>query len=316
MTNARPRDATEPPIDPVIERLALSFFDAEQLTAAIREAALEHRQLEAGAFTGELIALTAGPVVLNSGCYSRTLRARGCLPEEAVIVGAILDADRDGCINGYRFGARDLICYPAGAELDYLLPGCTRWAALQLPRTMLRDLDLSPALFAKPRVFSASLPGCARVVSRLARLVGTGPGISFSHWMDEIAALADELRQLGGHGLGLHARPSYAERMRQLRLFEQLVHERIGEDLRIPSLCDTIGVAQRTLEQAFQDQLGLSPRRYLTVLRLHAARTALLRGMDANIATIAASFGMRHPGRFATEYRNLFGEPPSATGRD
>ncbi|MBK1632584.1 hypothetical protein CKO31_17915 [Thiohalocapsa halophila] len=301
--------------EPVIERLALTFFDAEQLATAIREASIEHHQLEAGDFRGELRGLLAGPISLNSGRYSRMLRARGWLPEGAVVLGAILDAERDGCINGYRFGARDLVCYPAGAELDYLLPAGTHWTALQLPGTVLGELGLSASLFDRPRVFPASFPGSARIVNRIARLAGARSGTRVADWHAELGALAAELMLVVHNDQGRGGRPSYAERMGLLRTFERLVRERIDEDLRIPALCAGIGVAQRTLEQTFRDQLGISPRRYLTILRLHAARDALLRGADVDIASIAARCGMHHPGRFATEYRALFGEPPSATGR-
>jgi transcriptional regulator GlxA family with amidase domain len=174
---------------------------------------------------------------------------------------------------------------------------------------------MSASLFETPRVFSASFPGCARLVSRIARLAGAGPGTPLTDWHAELSALAAELMLVAHHGDAHGGRPSYAERMGLLRAFEQLVHEGIGEDLRIPALCAAIGVAQRTLEQAFRDQLGISPRRDLTILRLHAARIALLAAEEDDIATVAARCGLHHPGRFATEYRALFGESPSATAR-
>jgi AraC-like DNA-binding protein len=269
-----------------------------------------------GPFRGELTEVQAGPIIANSGCYSRTLRAVGCLPDDNVVVGAVLAAERDGCLNGYRFGARDLVCYPAGAELDYLLPARTRWAALQLPRTMLAaELGMPEELFLEPRVFPASLPGCARVVRRLERLLGIEDGCAADVVMQLAQDLAGDLVPMAELDAAGCTRPNYAERMQQLRCFERLVRERIGEDLRIPSLCDAIGVAQRTLEQTFQDHVGVSPRRYLTILRLHAAREALLRGIDVHIGSVAANCGLHHPGRFANDYRMLFGEPPSATAR-
>lgn len=142
---------------------------------------------------------------------------------------------------------------------------------------MLGELGLSARLFQTPRVFSAPLPGCALIVSRIARLAGARPGTPLTDWHAELPALAAELMVVAHHGDAGGGRPSYAERMGLLRAFEHLVRERIGEDLRIPALCAAIGVAQRTLEQSFRDQLGISPRRYLTILRLHAARQALRR---------------------------------------
>ena len=300
---------------PGTRRQTLTVFDAELLSEAVKDADIEHRQLEAGVFRGELSTLQAGAVVANAGCYSRTLRAHGMLPIDTVVVGAILASARDGCFNGFRFGARDLICYPNGAELDYLLPAHTRWAALQLPRSMLPELGLSASLFRQPKVFAASVPGCAPVVNRLAQLVGADAGTcSEADLLAGVDALTSGLtRQADGDENG--GRPSYAERARQVRCFEGLVRQRISEALRIPALCDEIGVSQRTLEQTFHDHLGLTPKRYLTILRLHVAREILLRRGDNDIAAIAAGCGLNHPGRFAIDYRRLFGELPSASAR-
>ncbi len=247
--------------EPCIRRLKLDLFDPDALTEAVQQAEIEHLQLEAGAFRGELLAVQAKSFIINSGCYSRTLRAQGSMPEQTIVVGAILSAVRNGCINGYRFGARDLICFPAGAEPDYLLPAHTHWAALQLPQSLLARLGLSPAPCRQPTVFPASAPGCAPVVRRLMRLVGAGADGAVRDLFNEVKALAADLMRLTDPGRGIAGRPAYAERLRQLRCFEQFVGGRIGDDLRIPALCDAIGIAQRTLEQSFQDQLGISPRR-------------------------------------------------------
>jgi AraC family ethanolamine operon transcriptional activator len=298
-------------------RQRLRCFDPQVLDTAVHGAQLEHRQLEAGAFEGVLSSRAIDAVIVNAGRYSRGLRVFGSLPADSVVVGAILSAKSDGCLNGYRFGRGDIICYPAGTELDYLLPAETHWVALQVPVAELSEWGLTSALFSTTRIFSASLPGCSRAVAALARLAdGNGTGERGSGGREVLDPLIDELAALAAAGAPALARPSYAERMRQLRRFEQLANERIGERLSIPALCEEIGVAQRTLEQGFRDHLGLSPRRYLTVLRLHAARRALLLDSDLPVATLARRCGINHPGRFACDYRTLFGELPTETGRD
>ncbi|HYN78481.1 MAG TPA: helix-turn-helix domain-containing protein [Lamprocystis sp. (in: g-proteobacteria)] len=85
--------------------------------------------------------------------------------------------------------------------------------------------------------------------------------------------------------------------------------------LNAPALCAEVGVSQRTLEYAFQEQLGTSPMDFIRRLRLHATRRALLAGERGGptVAEIAMTFGFYQLGRFATEYRTLFGELPSTT---
>jgi AraC-like DNA-binding protein len=85
----------------------------------------------------------------------------------------------------------------------------------------------------------------------------------------------------------------------------------------MPEICKAIRVPDRTLRMCCQEHLGMGPKRYLLLRRMHLARRAL-RGAasDATSVTdIATRFGFWQLGRFAVEYHSLFGESPSATLR-
>lgn len=85
--------------------------------------------------------------------------------------------------------------------------------------------------------------------------------------------------------------------------------------LSAPDLAAVTGVSQRTLEYAFRDELGTSPVRFIRRLRLHRVRRGLLAADPKadTVAEVAMSFGFYQLGRFAAEYRAVFGELPSAT---
>ena len=85
----------------------------------------------------------------------------------------------------------------------------------------------------------------------------------------------------------------------------------------IPELCGVAGVSQRTLEYGFLDLLGVTPVRYLNLLRLNRARRALRKATRGHqtVTEIALRLGFSNPSRFAHDYRRLFGEPPSSTLR-
>src|SRR5262249_24577851 len=110
---------------------------------------------------------------------------------------------------------------------------------------------------------------------------------------------------------------SVAQRQHELimRRFRRVVEERPGQPLYIPEICKAIRVSERTLRVCCQEQLGVGPKRYLLLRRLHLARRALRDGTaDATTVTeIATRYGFWHFGRFAGEYQSLFGEPPSST---
>lgn len=82
------------------------------------------------------------------------------------------------------------------------------------------------------------------------------------------------------------------------------------------TLCREIGVSERRLQLAFAEMYGMSPTAYLRQRALAIARSRLLRadeGESAPVTSIASGLGFNHLGRFATEYRQQFGEAPSAT---
>ncbi len=60
-----------------------------------------------------------------------------------------------------------------------------------------------------------------------------------------------------------------------LRRFRSAVEENPDQPLYIPDLCKAIGVSDRTLRICCEEQLGMSPKRYLLLRRMHLARRAL-----------------------------------------
>ena len=100
-----------------------------------------------------------------------------------------------------------------------------------------------------------------------------------------------------------------------MRRFRRAVEENTDQALYIPELCKSIGVSDRTLRVCCQEQLGLSPKRYLLLRRMHLARRALRESAPSatTVTEIATRYGFWQFGRFAGEYRSLFGELPFAT---
>ena len=100
-----------------------------------------------------------------------------------------------------------------------------------------------------------------------------------------------------------------------MRRFRRVLDENPDRALYLPELCAAINVPDRTLRLCCQEHLGMGPKQYLMLRRIHLARRAL-RAADPRVTTvteIATRYGFWHFGRFAGVYRSLFGEAPSAT---
>jgi AraC-like DNA-binding protein len=106
-------------------------------------------------------------------------------------------------------------------------------------------------------------------------------------------------------------------RTRVMRRLEAALAENSEQPLYVADLAAQIGVTYWTLRDCCLEYLGMSPKRYLWVRRMHLARGALRRA-DAERTTvteIAAEYGFWELGRFSVAYRSLFGESPSTALR-
>jgi transcriptional regulator GlxA family with amidase domain len=111
--------------------------------------------------------------------------------------------------------------------------------------------------------------------------------------------------------------PAHARRNELVKRVTAYLRDHAGEPVRVAHLSHVVGVSERTLRAAFQEVIGLSPKRYALTLRLSAARAALWIAdpQTTTVTDIATTFGFYELGRFAGRYRHTFGEVPSRTLR-
>ena len=87
---------------------------------------------------------------------------------------------------------------------------------------------------------------------------------------------------------------------------------------RIPSvseLCIAAHVSERTLREAFTREYDLPPTQYFRAWALDQAHRQLIHHQHntQTVTEIATGLGFDHLGRFAGRYKQIYGEPPSAT---
>jgi AraC-like DNA-binding protein len=96
---------------------------------------------------------------------------------------------------------------------------------------------------------------------------------------------------------------------------EEFFRLHVSEGVSIGQLSLFAGVSERSLRNAFYDVYTISPKRYMKLWQLHQVRHALRTGdvQNETVTDVATCHGFYELGRFAGEYKSLFGEPPSAT---
>lgn len=97
---------------------------------------------------------------------------------------------------------------------------------------------------------------------------------------------------------------------------EEYMRANLDEPLTVSEIAAAIGVSPRSLQLAFREVRSAAPREILALMRLHLVHEKLKSDKsDAGVTDIALECGVANIGRFASSYRETYGEKPSATRR-
>ncbi len=92
---------------------------------------------------------------------------------------------------------------------------------------------------------------------------------------------------------------------------QRLLLENLGTQWRIEYVARKLGIHPATLRRAFDNHLGISPKRYLDELRLLRARDLIFDG-TYTLAAIADELGFDSPYHFSNRFKQRFGLAPTA----
>lgn len=96
---------------------------------------------------------------------------------------------------------------------------------------------------------------------------------------------------------------------------KKLIHDNVENPINVQLLLNELGTSERNLRYAFNQHAGISPKKYINYYRLNKARQLIVSGKFEKIVESAHQIGFWHSGKFASDYKLLFGEYPSETNR-
>ena len=76
-----------------------------------------------------------------------------------------------------------------------------------------------------------------------------------------------------------------------------------------------VGVGTRSLQLAFVDCLGVTPKAWFKEQRLLLAHHLVTKGGEGTVTSAAVACGLNHFGRFAQDFKARFGQTPSELAR-
>jgi AraC-like DNA-binding protein len=312
---------------PQVQHLRLDSFSPKELDEAVSGGAVEHVQLGAGRFVGELVHADLGDRVIDFGAYNLPLLACGGMPTDRIVLGFVTSDSDDGNLNGTAGRGAAVVVLAEGNELHYRLAPRTRWLGFHVGRAALEHtgIDARSAPLAVPLLEAVRRQEMQQVlavaVETLRAIERHDPQI-----LDPAAAglvVAETLTAAFGVTLppadatGASGRTLAKRRLRLVNRTREFFEAHLAEPIQVTQLCKYAGASVRTLERACFETYGANPKQLLTLMRMARVRRALLgaRSEETTVARIAADNGFFHLGRFSATYATLYGEPPSATLR-
>ncbi|KFE55267.1 AraC family transcriptional regulator [Pseudomonas syringae] len=204
---------------------------------------------------------------------------------------------------------------------EQLMIKVPRWLLGQIQRRLVEEGGLSPG-FALPSIFRLDQgQACIwlRLVADLLEQLSSDARPVHPHWSRHLQEslplfLLTHAPQRDAGPRVLPASVAQRQGRRQVDKIEAFMRSRLSDNLTLAELASAGGTSIRTLNTLCQRWYGQTPMERLRNLRLESARECLLRRRDLSVTQVALEHGFSHLGRFASYYRERFGELPKQTG--
>ena len=304
-----------------------AFTDPDAYYAAHRTRRVEGFITERGNFRAELTIIDFDRLWMERGeeSLARVLNITSD-PERTKILFPTSRSKPATHFDGLELSAREISVF-RGPMDQHRSSASAAWGAMSLKR---EDLAAgSEAIIGRP-LAASSLTHCIRppqrVLTRLANLHEAAAHIA-KNTPNVLAhpAVARAIEQglievmvlCLATGDPVDTRSAHRHHRAVMQRLEDVLQVSSEEPLYMTELCTAVGVSYPTLRACCQEHVGMSPKRYLWLRRMHLARRALRRATQetTTVTKIATNYGFWELGRFSVAYRSLFGEPPSTTLR-
>jgi AraC family ethanolamine operon transcriptional activator len=302
------------------------FNDFDDFCVNARNWDLDYRQIESGPFSSELLMIGNSTTLFSRAKLGRKMIQQGAPPESLITFGILADPGINIHWRNIDISGDDLFIFPENGELDSishddfdvfvislteakLNQSCH---SLRLPdiRTLINNDEAFRCNSSKLTELRAWLLSTSNQLTSMA-----SPDLDMGYMQHIEQELADRLVGICARRYQPICKKSFRRRDIALMTAKEYIADAGAGVLTVSELCQVAGVCERTLEYAFRERYGLTPKNYLLLYSLNEARKQL-RMADSStchVTEIARQHGFWHMGAFGADYKKLFAELPSET---
>lgn len=304
------------------------FRDFDEFSASNGVLDIEFLQLASAPVDSRMLRVALDRMLLMRGWENTQYLTRSTNPAGMSTLLFQLETAGTSLWRGHEVNERSLLSYQGNAEHIGRSTGGAVWAAAFIHTGALDEAAIAlrgaaPVKYASGAAFlepdTAELDGLRSAMQQAFLMAESAPQLfetaSVRRSVEEsiltaaVAALDPPRKRKAPDG-------ALISHQRVVSRAEEALAASINEPIYVQDLCIAAGVSERTLRNAFQSLYHVSPIRLLHLRRLHQVRAALRSDAQASVTQVALRFGFVNLGRFAVDYRQLFGESPSHTRRN
>ena len=303
----------------------------EDLADAIRSAELEPCLLKRSPSPSWLARVNCPQVCLDFARLGSSFLFTGVMPKDCYTLVFVIECPQKGNSFNFKTEHHDgyLGFFPPGWGLDAHTPAGYSNATLTVPAALFRaavetSFPEIPEKFLKRgailRIQKAEQASLRALLSAVVKAIEDRDsllaGLEMRCQLER--RLVDGFLRVLRAGAGVAA-PSMTSRTAgaamHLRQAREFIRETSRGTLQLEELSAHLGMSRRGVELMFRRSLGIGPGAFIRQQRLHGVRRELLVGDSESwtVKQLAIEWGFIHMGHFSRNYRELFGETPSAT---
>lgn len=289
------------------------FFDyAEMQESAKNWSYILKYRLGTGPFYGHHNGVQLNNLQFGHSDCHEGLIYEGFSPKDCLTIGLLQKSNGTLIVNNQKMKAEDIIIIDDSKPFDFISSHRTVFTLVSIHKTLIEKeipwlLDGIDKKFKdKDNIFSDT------VEKEWSRVLDKE---NLSDTPDKIDTIEKKIINAikssfeGQSGEKSHLTKGELTAM-EVKLF---LRDSIDEDITIQSITRQFNVSYQTLETSFKSLFGMTPKHFISLLKLNEAHKDLKinNSQTTNVSDIAYKWGFSHLGRFSQDHKSLFGILPS-----
>jgi AraC family ethanolamine operon transcriptional activator len=237
---------------------------------------------------------------------------QGMSPKDCLTIGILQKNDGIVCVNGLKMQQGDIILIDDSKPYDFSSNDKSIFAIISIYKSIIQK-EIPHILSATDKLFHDKNAVLSETIENEWKRVRETPEVFANS--DEIKMTEEKIINAIKYSLsgqtGEEVQLTEGEKT-ALEVRKFLLNS-LEETITIQSIVEQFNTSDKTLQNSFKSLFGFTPKQFITLLKLNHAHEDL-KHCDTNttkVSDIAIKWGFSHFGRFAKEYKSLFGVLPS-----